>query len=67
MLLPQVGHMQKGRFVQTDVDEGRLHARQYTGHFAQVHVADQAALKRALDMQLLHRAKFDHRDPRFLG
>jgi hypothetical protein len=67
VLLPDIGHMQKSRFVQANVDEGRLHAGQNTGHFAQVHIAHQAALERALDMQLLHRAKFDHRDPRFLG
>ena len=67
VLLPDIGHMQKSRFVQANVDEGRLHARQHSGHFAQEHIAHQAALERALDMQLLHSTQFDHRDPRFLG
>ena len=59
--------MQKSCFVETNVDEGRLHAGQNTGHFAQVHIPHQTAFQRALDMQLLNRAKFDHSDPRFLG
>ena len=66
-LLPQVGHVQEGRALQPDVDEGRLHARQHARHLAQVDVADQAALQRTLDVQLLHRAAFDHRHPGFLG
>ena len=43
MLLPNVGHMQERGLVQTDVDEGRLHARQHTGHLAQVNIAHQAS------------------------
>ena len=62
----QVGDMQKRRPVQADVDKGRLHARQHAHDFAQVHIADQAALQRALDLQLLHRAVLDHGDPGFL-
>ena len=67
VFLPNIGHMQKSCFVETNVDEGRLHAGQNTGHFAQVHIPHQTAFQRALDMQLLHRAKLDHRDPCFLG
>ena len=64
--LPQVGHVQEGRALQPDVDKGRLHARQHARHLAQIHVADQAALERALDMQLLHRAVLDDGHARFL-
>jgi hypothetical protein len=65
--LPHIGHMQEGGALQPDVDEGRLHARQHARHLAQVDIAHQAALERAFDVQLLHRAVFDHRDPGFLG
>jgi hypothetical protein len=40
----QVGHMQKRGTLQANVDEGRLHTRQHTRHFAQVHIAHQATL-----------------------
>jgi hypothetical protein len=53
--------VQEGGALQADVDEGRLHARQHARHLAQVDVADQPALERALDVQLLHRAVLDQR------
>jgi hypothetical protein len=56
-----VGHVQEGGALQPDVDEGRLHARQHARHLAQVDVADQPALQRALDVKLLHRAVLDQR------
>jgi hypothetical protein len=62
----QVGHVQEGRAFQADVDEGALHARQHAHHLAQVDVAHQAALQRALDVQFLHGAVFDDRHPRLL-
>jgi hypothetical protein len=62
----QVGHVQEGGALQPDVDEGALHARQHAHHLAQVDVADQAALERALDVQLLHRAVLDDGDARLL-
>ena len=65
-LLPQIAHVQEGRALQPDVDEGRLHARQHARHLAKVDVADQATLQRALDVQLLHRAAFDDGHARFL-
>jgi hypothetical protein len=46
--------MQEGGALQADVDEGGLHARQHARHLAQIDVAHQAALQRALDVQLLH-------------
>ena len=64
--LPDVGHMQKSRPLEPDVDEGRLHARQDAGHLAQIDVAHQTAFEGALDVQLLHRARFDDRHPRLL-
>jgi hypothetical protein len=62
----QVGHVQEGGALQADVDEGALHARQHAHHLAQVDVAHQAALERALDVQLLHRAVLDDGHARFL-
>jgi hypothetical protein len=54
--LPDVGHVQEGRALQADVDEGRLHAGQHARDLAQVDVADQPALQRAFDVQFLHGA-----------
>jgi hypothetical protein len=62
----QVGHVEERGAIQPDVDEGALHARQHACHLAQVDVADQAALERALDVQLLHRAVLDDGHARFL-
>jgi hypothetical protein len=61
-----VGHVQEGCALQADVDEGRLHARQHPRHAPGVDVADQAALERTLDVQLLHRAVLDDGHARFL-
>ena len=58
--------MQERGALQADVDERRLHAGQHPRYLAQVHVADQPALQRALQVQLLHGAVFHHRDARFL-
>ena len=63
----EVGHMQERGTLKANVDERRLHAGQHTRHFAQVHIAHQAALERALDVQLLHRTSLDHRNAGFLG
>ena len=65
--MPDVSHMQKGGALQTDIDEGRLHARQHAGHPAQIDVADQPALQAALHVKLLHGAVLDHGDAGFLG
>ena len=62
----QVGHVQEGRALEPDVDEGALHARQHARHLAQVDVADQAALERALEVELLQRAVLDHGHARLL-
>ena len=58
--------MQKGGPLQTHINECRLHAWQNTGDFAQVNIADQAALKCAFDMQLLQYAVFHNGNPRLL-
>ena len=52
-LLPDVGDVQEAGAVQPDLDEGRLHAREHPRHLAGVDIADQAAARRALDVQLL--------------
>jgi hypothetical protein len=57
-----VGSVQKGRTLQTDVDEGRLHPRQYATDTPLVDVADQTAALGALDDDLLHHAVLDHGD-----
>ncbi len=62
----QVGHVQEGRALETDVDERALHAGQHARDLAEVDVADQAALERALEVQLLQDAALDDRDPRLL-
>ena len=62
----QVGHVQEGSALQADVDEGRLHAGQHPRHLAQVDVADDAPLQRALDVQLLDGAVLDDGHPRLL-
>ena len=61
-----VGHMQERGALEADVDERRLHAGQHAGDASGVDVADQPALQRAFDMELLHRAVLDHGDARFL-
>jgi hypothetical protein len=49
----QVGHVQEGRALEADVDEGRLHAGQHARHLAEIDVADEPALQRAFDVQFL--------------
>lgn len=66
LALPHIGHMQKRRALQTDVDKGRLHARQHARDLAQIDVAHQAPLQRALDVQLLHGAVLHHGHARLL-
>ena len=63
---PDVGDVQERGALEADVDERRLHAGQHARDLAEVDVADQAALERALDVQLLHGAVLDDRDARFL-
>ncbi|MNT02373.1 hypothetical protein D3C72_1368670 [compost metagenome] len=66
LALPHIGHMQEGRTLQANVDERRLHAGQHARDLAQVHIADQAPLQRALVVQLLHGATFDDGHAGFL-
>ena len=65
--VPNVGHMQKRRALEPNVNKRRLHARQHPRHLAQIDVAHQAALKRALHVQLLHRAVLHNGHAGFLG
>ncbi|OQC01913.1 MAG: hypothetical protein BWX79_02862 [Alphaproteobacteria bacterium ADurb.Bin100] len=62
----EIGHVQEGGALQPDIDEGRLHAGQHAHNLAEVDVAHQPALQRALDMQLLHRTMLDHGHAGFL-
>jgi hypothetical protein len=59
--------VQEGRAVEPDVDEGRLHAGQHARDLAEVDVADQPALERALHVQLLDGAMLDQGDAGLLG
>jgi len=55
------------RAVQTNIDEGGLHAGQHPYHLAFVDIADDATALRALDMHLLQHTVLHHRHPRFHG
>src|SRR5262245_54522614 len=59
LTLPNIGHMQKSRALETNVNEGRLHSRQYARDLAQIDIAHQTLFERALHMQLLHSAAFN--------
>ena len=65
-LLPDVGDVQERGPLEPDLDERGLHAGQHPHHAAHVDVADDAAARGALDVQLLHHAVRHHRDARFL-
>ena len=65
-VLPDVGHVQECRPLEPDVDEGRLHARQHARDATEKDGADQPAHRDALDLQLLHDASIEDRDPRLL-
>ena len=56
--------MQKGRPLETDLDECRLHARQDARHPALVDIADEPAPAGTLDVDLLQRAVLDDRGAR---
>ena len=66
LAVPDIGYMQEGSALQPNVDKGGLHPRQHARHLAQVDVAHQPALQRALDVQFLHRATFHHRHTCFV-
>ncbi len=65
--LRHIGHMQKGRALQPNVDKGRLHARQHAHDLAQIDIAHQTALQGAFDVDFLHHALFDDGGAGFLG
>ncbi len=65
-LLPDVGDVQERGALEPDLDERGLHAGQHPHHAAHVDVADDAAARGALDVQLLHHAVRHHRDARLL-
>ena len=58
-----IGGMQEGGPLQTDVNEGRLHPRQHPAYPAFVDIAHQSATLGAFDDDLLHHAVFDHGNP----
>ncbi len=58
--------MQEGGALKADLDERRLHAGQHPRDFPDIDVADEAPVRRALDVQLLGDARLHHADARFL-
>ena len=66
-MAPEIGDVQKSCAVKTDLDECRLHARQYAAYLAKIDVADQSAARPALYVQFLDDALLQNSDPRFLG
>lgn len=59
-----LGGMDERRTFQADVDERRLHPRQYPYHPPLVDIADDAAPLGAFDMHFLQDAVFHHRHAR---
>ena len=66
-LLPDVGDVQKRRALQAHLHERRLHPGEHARDLAHVDVADQAAARRAFDVQLLRHAVRHHGDACLLG
>jgi len=50
-LLPDVRHVQESGALKADLDERRLHARKHPRDFADIDVAHEAPVRRALDVQ----------------
>ena len=65
LLTGNIGCVQKGRPFETDIHEGRLHARQYPADTPFVDVANQSAFTGAFDDDLLHNTVLDHGYTRF--
>lgn len=57
--------MNKRGAIQTDIDKSGLHARQHPYDLAFIDVANNAALLRTFDMDLLQDTVFNHRHARF--
>jgi len=62
-----VGCVQKGGALETDVDERRLHARQHAAHAPLINITHQPAAIGALDERLLEHAVLDNGHPRLTG
>ena len=58
-----VGRVQEGRAIQTDLDERGLHPRQHPHHPTFVDIAHQTAAFGALDDDLVHHTVLHHGDP----
>jgi hypothetical protein len=61
-----VGGVQECRAIHADIDEGRLHARQYPGNAALINVADQSAAAGPLQKDFLQHAVFDDGSARLM-
>ena len=61
-----IGDVQKGRALQANVDESRLHPRQNAHDPPDINITHQAPTRRSFNMQLLHDALIHNGDARFL-
>ena len=61
-----VGHMQKSRSLEADVNKRRLHAGQHPSHLAEINITDQTALARPFDQHLREHPVFNVGNPRLL-
>ena len=66
-LVEDIGNVEKRRFVQTDIDKCRLHARQDTDDAAPVDVADDAKLAVAFDVEFGNVTVLQQCNPRLVG
>ena len=65
LALGDFGGVNKGRTFQSDIDKGRLHARQHAHDLALVDIADDATALGALDVHFLQYAVLDQRNAGF--
>ena len=66
-LIENVGDIEEGCFLQTDINEGRLHAREHPDDSAAVDVADNSQFTVALDVELGNVAALQEGNPRLMG
>ena len=66
-LVEDVGDVEKGRLLQADIDEGRLHPRQDANDLPLIDVADNPPFPVALDVEFGDVAVLDEGDAGFVG
>ncbi len=66
-LIEDIGHVEKGRLFQADIDEGRLHAGEHPDDLPLVDVAHDSPLPAAFDIQLGDVAVLQQGHPGLVG